>query len=908
MISKYPSLFKGIGKLHDYKLNLHIDHNVKPIAQPVRRIPFGLREKVDDKLDELLENDIIEKVSGPTEWVSPLVVVPKPGGDIRVCVDMRLANKAIIRERHPIPTIEEILYQMNGATVFSKLDLKWGFHQIVLNENSRPITTFVTHRGLFRYKRLMFGINSAPEQYQKIIGDLLQGCQGVTNIADDIIVFGVDIKDHDRNLYALFDKLLQANLTVNRGKCEFRLSKLTFFGQDLGKDGISTSEEKIGAVQKARPPQTVAEVRSFLGLVQYSAKFLPDLAQIAEPLRKLTRKNIDFEWGKSQIDSFNKLKELITNSETLAYFKNECKTRIVADAGPTGIGAVLTQLQGEFWRVIAYASRSLTDVERRYSQTEKEALALVWSCERFKLYLIGREFELETDHKPLECIYSKTSKPCARIERWVLRLQSFNYKVVYRPGRTNIADCLSRLNGEDKDKSGESEDFVRFIAQSATPQYLTPKQIELESETDPELSAIRQYIRSGDWSQCKLTGYLSVKNELCQIGKIVMRGSRIVIPHKLRNEVLMLAHEGHQGIVKTKERLRVKVWWPKIDYDAEKLCKSCHSCQVVGGFNPPEPMQRVQPPSGPWQDLAIDLLGPMPSGEYILVLVDYFSRFYEVAIMRSVTSTKIIEVLRPNFSRWGFPFSIKSDNGPQFISQEFENYLAEHGIEHRLATPLWPQANGEVERQNRTLLKALKIANVEGKDWKSEMYKFLLAYRSTPHTSTGATPSNLMLKRELRTKLPELRVDDDRYESVKDKDWENKLQGKLYADNKRNATQSTVMPGSEVFLKNTKAQGKLDPNFEKDSYFVKKKEGNELTVVSKDGVEYKRNSAFVKPVVNNEPATTIEPVTSNEPIRDGNAEMSPCNTPSKSKTPSPEKRMSTRQRSIPVRYRDCIMD
>ena len=250
-----------------------------------------------------------------------------------------------------------------------------------------------------------------------------------------------------------------------------------------------------------------------------------------------------------------------------------------------------------------------------------------------------------------------------------------------------------------------------------------------------------------------------MKNELCTIGKLVLRGDRIVIPHSLRKSVLESAHEGHQGIVKTKSRLRTKVWWPKMDVDTEQMCKGCHGCQVVGQFSPPEPMQRVEPPTGPWQDVAADLMGPMPSGENLLVVVDYYSRYYEVVVMRSTTTSKIVEALTGVFSRFGYPYSLKTDNGPQFVSKEFEEFLHECGIEHRTSPPLWPQANGKVERQNRTLLKTLKIAEVEGKRWTEELPKFLLAYRSTPQVSTGATPAFLMFGREIKTKLPELRPD-----------------------------------------------------------------------------------------------------------------------------------------------------
>ncbi|XP_068707557.1 uncharacterized protein [Montipora foliosa] len=233
IVKNFPDVFTGVGKWKDYQLKLHVNKDVKPVAQPVRRLPFGLREKVDKELDELLKEDIIEKVpNGPTGWVSPLVVVPKPDGDIRICVDMRRANEAIERESHPIPTNEEVLHDLNGSTVFSKLDLKWGFHQVELYAESRQITTFITHRGLFRYKRLMFGITSAPEKYQNIFKDALIGCKGIKNIVDDLIIHGCGIQEHDENLLDVLCRLRKCGLTLNEKKCQFRLPKLTFLGHN----------------------------------------------------------------------------------------------------------------------------------------------------------------------------------------------------------------------------------------------------------------------------------------------------------------------------------------------------------------------------------------------------------------------------------------------------------------------------------------------------------------------------------------------------------------------------------------------------------------------------------------------------------------------------------------------------
>ena len=284
-----------------------------------------------------------------------------------------------------------------------------------------------------------------------------------------------------------------------------------------------------------------------------------------------------------------------------------------------------------------------------------------------------------------------------------------------------------------------------------------------------------------------------------------------------------------------------------MDKDVENLCKVCHGCQVTSSCDPPDPMSRVLLPSAPWRDCSADLLGPQPTGESVLVVVDYYSRFLEVAILKSTTSTKITEAITPMFARFGVPFSLRTDNGPQFVSEEFESFLQAHGVEHRRTTPLWPQANGEVERQNRSLLKSLQIANLEGKSWRTELVTWLTAYRSTPQTTTGATPFYLMFGREMRTKLPELRretVEVPR-EEVRDRDWSNKLKGKAYADARRGATPKSIRVGDTVLLKAEKSN-KLSANFRPSPFKVVQKTGTEVTVRNEAGEEFRRNTAFIK--------------------------------------------------------------
>ncbi|XP_022797033.1 uncharacterized protein K02A2.6-like [Stylophora pistillata] len=313
-------------------------------------------------------------------------------------------------------------------------------------------------------------------------------------------------------------------------------------------------------------------------------------------------------------------------------------------------------------------------------------------------------------------------------------------------------------------------------------------------------------------------------------------------------------------------------------------------------------MQRVEPPSGPRQDVAIDVLGPHPSGENLLVVVDYYSRFFEVVIMHSTTSRKMIEALTPIFTRYGYPFSLKSDNAPQFVSEEFENFLATHGIQHRKSPPLWPPANGEVESQNRTLLKSLKVAEVKGKKWKDELDKFLLAYRTTPHSSTGATPALLMFGRELKTKLPGLRPNKSVLdESTRDRDWNQKLAGKMFGDKQRHAVDNLIAPGDKVLPKNTKLSGKLAANFEPNPYTVQTKEGQELTLKSTGGTVQRRNSSLMKPYKTPE---ELDNSTGAETLVDRVVPPSVVDTAT---TTEPNSRPSRTVR-MPTKFKDFLLD
>lgn len=842
--------FKGV------TVQIPIDKTIKPVVQPYRRVPIPLEEKVTKKLEELKEADVIEEVDEPSPWVSPMVPVLKEDGEVRICIDMRRANEAIIRENHPLPTMNELLPNFRRAKFFSRLDIKNAFHQLEINKDCRYITTFSTSKGLFRYKRLMFGISCAPEMFQKILEKMLLGCECTFNFIDDIIVYGATEQEHDERLSKVQKVLEENNVLLNKDKCVYKTKRIEFLGHELTEYGIRPLAKYLTSVKTSRRPNTIEEVQSFLGLVNFVGKWIPNLATLTDPLRELLRlglgksASVEKFWTSKQNEAFEALKHILANIRSLGYYNPSDKTQVIADASPVGLGAVLVQIGEGGPRVIAYGHKALTDCEKRYCQTEKEALALVWAVEHFKIYLFGKAFELISDHKPLETIFGRRSKPCARIERWVLRLQAYRYKVIYRPGKSNIADPISRLCQMAPTKPFDSENYINQIITYSRPIAVSLNEIETSSSVDDEVIKVRKGIFFNDWHE-SVNNYKLIQNELCFYGDILLRGTKIVIPKELRQRILEAAHEGHPGIVAMKGRLRTKVWWPRIDKDAERSVKDCRGCTLVSAPNPPHPMRRRLLPEEPWVDVAVDFLGPLPSRDYVLILVDYYSRYKEIKVMRSITAIDTIKVLKEIFSRLGYPATITCDNGNQFTSEVFQNFCKECGIIINNTVPYWPQMNGEVERQNRDVLKRLKISQAEKKDWKDDVYNYLMMYNSTPHSVTGKSPSELFFKRHFRDKIP-FGPDLERKSidtEVRDRDRQMKEKGKEYGDKKRRATDSSIEIGGKVLVKNTTKENKLTPNFNPAPHTVTRVADSDISIRNEEtGKEYRRNVVHLKKV------------------------------------------------------------
>ena len=474
--TEFPSLFTGLGKV---KTEVHI--TLQPDTKPFciytpRKIPHPLLPKVKQELDSMLEWGVISPVTAPTAWCSALVPVPKPSGDVRLCIDLTQLNRAVQREIHPMPSVDESLAKLGKSRYFTKLDANSGFWQLPLDEKSKLLTTFVTPFGQYCFNCLPFGISSASEIFQRTMSEILNGVEGVICQMDDVLVHGANQEEHDRRVRATLHRLQEAGITLNIEKCQFFKTSVKFLGSIIDEQGIHADPTKTKAISEFPPPQNAKDLQRFMGMVNHLGKFVPQLAEKSEPLRQLLCKETTWLWTDPQQRAFDQIKTTLTSAEVLACYDPSRPTIITADASLNGIGAVLLQVQDDGTRrPISYASRPLSDAEKRYAVIKKEALAGVWACEKFSEYVVGMSFVLETDHKSLQALFNTTelSKTPPRIQRFCLRLMRFSITVNHVKGKHHFtADALSRAPVGSSTEKDEHfvEEVESFAAQKVFQQ------------------------------------------------------------------------------------------------------------------------------------------------------------------------------------------------------------------------------------------------------------------------------------------------------------------------------------------------------------------------------------------------------------------------------------------------------
>lgn len=810
---------KTFPKIPGYQVRVHMRADVKPVVQPYRPVPLALEEKVEMKVQELLELNIIERVPDgtPPQWISPVVPIEKRDKTLRFCIDLRRVNEAVIRSPYPLPSPDYLLATIPPSVKFSVIDFTNAFFHFELDEAARNLTAFITKSGLYRFARLTMGLKCAPEEFTKGMKlTVLKGLTGVIDYIDDLLVHGSTEKEHDENYENVMARLTSLGIQISP-KSQIGKAEVTFIGHKINSKGIFPTEDKLATLKRFKTPETKDEVKSFLGFLTFLSKFIPNLTDHTLELRRLVVHNTCFVWTTKQQKAFDTIKSLITAESHLRHFEAGRKTRLVTDASPTGIGAVLTQLHRGEWLPVRYISKGLSNCEQKYGQTEREALAVVWAVEKLHYYLFGTRFQLLTDCKVLQLLFGTKSKVNPRIMRWTLRLSVYDFEVVYIKGVDNYADALSRLvdSREENDVSGER--VLRAMLEGAVPKAMSVEEIECETRKDEQLVQVAEALESEDWSRVNLD-YRPYRAEICNINGVLVKGDRIIIPPSLLQRVLTLAHQGHPGQARMKMRLRKKVWFPRLEPRVAEFVRGCKPCIMVQRPDCPPPLKPKSFPDCPFEDLAMDFkqVGP----DMILVVIDYYSSFAYYEIIKPATASATATSLMKIFGLFGIPRTIQCDNGTHFQG-EVVTLCEKLGITLYRSAPRYPQANGKVERFNREIKSVVQQAHATGQDWKLELAQFLLCHHSTPHRELGGrTPAEAFMGRNIRDLIPDL--DDRRHEDdegMRDANNAYKYKYKKYTDIVRRAKPSELKVG-DIVLKLNETRSNGEPRFGPEEFEI----------------------------------------------------------------------------------------
>ena len=751
-ISEFKDVFKGLGRLPgEYSIKLKT--NAQPVIQPARRVPFRYRQELKSQLDEMEKQGIIAKVTEATNWVSPIVLVTKPGKDkLRICIDPGALNKAIQREHYQLKTPEEIFGTLAGSQYFSTLDATSGFLQIALDKESSYLTTVATPFGRYRYCRLPFGISSAPEVFHRIVTESFADIPGVHTYVDDILVSGCSIEEHDKRLQMVLERCRELNLRLNRSKCQFRKTELKYLGHVLTSEGIKPDPEKVEAIEQFPKPQSKTDVSRLLGLVTYLSKFCPTLAETASPLRQLTQQETAWVWDSVHDRTLQHVKDLVTKAPVLRLFDPALPVRLTVDASQHGLGAAVIQ-EGH---PVEYASRTMSSIQQKYAQIEKEMLAIQFGLTRFHQYVYGQDVIVETDHKPLLGILKKPlAEVSPRLQRMRLRCLKYNYTLEHHSGKEMVlADSLSRMPSTTPytDYDELTEEQIDSVTEQIIPTPLGRERCTEATRQDPTMQALITYIHTG-WPPTRrsvpgpIKPYWNVRHDLTEKDGIVLKGSQAVVPVTMRKTVMNSIHEGHYGIVKCIERAKTSVYWPGYTNEIHDMVASCSKCQENRSQNPKPDTKPHDVPHYPYQKVGTDLFELQ--GEHYLLTIDYYSKWVTIDHLQSTKAADVITILDKHFANFGIPETIFSDNGPQYANEEFRKFSRKLGFQHTTSSPGYPASNGQAERGVQTVKKMMAKMLEEGRT----INDALRVLRNTPIGGDLPTPAILLQGRHLRTQL-----------------------------------------------------------------------------------------------------------------------------------------------------------
>lgn len=887
IILKNQDLFASkdseLGHTDTVKMQIDVGEN-EPIKMRPYRTPLKNREVIDKAIDEMLDANVVRRSRSP--WSFPVVIVDKKDGSKRFCVDFRQLNKVTKKNSYPLPLIDDILALLGKAKLFTSLDLKSGYWQVAMEENDKEKTAFACHKGLFEFNVMPFGLSNAPAVFQELMSVVLQGCEDFsTAYLDDIMIFSPTLEEHLEHICIIFAKLREHNLKLKLKKCSFLQSETNYLGFVISEEGIKPDVKKIEAIRSLPVPTCVREVRSFIGMCSYYRRFIPNFSQIAESIIALTRKYAHFKWSDVHQKAFEYLKESLTAVPLLVYPDPNKPYVLYTDASDTCIGACLTQECDGDEKPIYYLSHKLSKSQCKWSVVEKEAFAIHFALQKLDYYLHNARFVIRTDHKPLKFLLESPMQN-KKIQLWALSMSGYNCSIEYIAGTTNIcADLLSRhpdnvkqapgnQNIEEKDQTALDVNDNLYKVSVIDSNQFEPKtfascnlpneesfekcdcldfskagfDMKLEQTRDDDISEIRSRILSGNESKDVQRHYLLVDDLIYYLSNIDDDPRlRLFIPKHLRIFVIKQYHDqnGHMGVQKTFDSIRLKYYWPNLFKEINKYVTECITCQTRSLQKIKQPLQETDVPPYPMAKLSLDLSGPYPTtmsgNKYIIAFVDWYSGWPEAFSVPDKTGETVANlIINQIFPRFGSCLQIVTDNGTENVNKVIKETLEGLKIDHVLTSVYHPQSNAKVERFHRTLhdVLAKKVAD-NPQTWDMFLNQALAAIRFNVSESSKFSPFYLLYNRDVvlpvdnilkprRKYLGEefqqiaLQEQHKSFVTVRNHLKKAKRRQAKYADRGTKAVEFQV--GDPVYYKNNQRKGKLDLKW-KPYYRVIEKRG-----------------------------------------------------------------------------------
>jgi hypothetical protein len=730
LLKQYEDVFQAPttlppARVYDHQIPL-LPNSVPVNSRPYRYSPQH-KDEIEKQVRELLQAGLITHSTSP--FASPVLLVLKKDGSWRFCVDYRKLNSMTIKNRFPMPLIDEILDELAGTKYFTKLDMRSGYHQVRMQEKDEYKTAFKTHQGHYQFKVMPFGLTNAPATFQCIMNEVLAPFlrKFVMVFLDDILVYSHTLEEHLKHLALVLQKLRDHKLYMKATKCSFAQSQLEYLGHIISVDGVATDPAKTEDMLKWPTPTSVTELRGFLGLTGYYRKFVRNYGIMAKPLTQLLRKN-QFQWSDQAQQAFEALKQAMSSTPVLALPDFSKPFIIETDACDVGIGAVLMQGQ----QPVAFLSKALSSQHKHLSIYEKEFLALIMAVDKWRQYLQHQEFIIKTDHKSLE--YLTQQNLHSEMQRKAMaRLMGLQFKVVYRKGIENtVADALSRvhhlclLQAVSSVKPSWIQELLNAYATDAKAQQLLA-QLSIKSPDDKGFSLDQGLIR--------FQGKLWVAQNSA-----------------LQTKLISVCHAsavgGHSGVNVTYHRMNKLFHWKGLKQDVEDFIRQCDICQQAKHLNalPSGLLQPLPIPAGAWQDISMDFIEGLPKSEgysVILVIVDRFTKFAHFVPLRHPYTAKTVAklVFDQVVSLHGLPKTIVSDRDKVFTSTFWKELFSLMGTLIVLSSAYHPQTDGQTERVNQCLEMYLRCSVYKDpKQWKSWLPRAQFWYNSSHHSSIGCSP------------------------------------------------------------------------------------------------------------------------------------------------------------------------